>query len=393
MQSDLSLEHQFPGTQLSVKLSPFFNYTTGYQQQAFIGPNFVTQVPVGAFRSYGVEAALSDGDFNRDGLSGQLAFTWTDAKVQYQSKYFGHNQIGEANAAISQFNTLTKGGGGAPCYDTSTSPPTPISPCPGTATSATIILNPYYNLPQQKLLDPNGWYEPGSTGLSATNNTATFYFDSPFVTSLILNYKQKHFAITPSIQISEGSSYGGPYDVAGLDPRACAANSSAGPTPITSVSPNTNPLQCNYLTTTAGNLSPSPVAGQLFIPNPVTGSFAQPGQFRNPWLALLNVQVRYDISPKVTALVTLADVWHTCFGGSSEPWTKAFKPDTNVCGYYQNASYVSNFYNGTGPGDAAANGLPAQTWIQQPYTPAYALSVGSGNPFPFNAFFQLQIKL
>jgi hypothetical protein len=409
MQSDLSLEHQFPGTQLSLKLSPFFNYTTGYQQQAFIGPNFVTQVPVGAFRSYGVEAAISDGDFNRDGLSGQLAFTWTDAKVRYENKYFGHNQILEANSAISQFNTLTKGGGGSACYQfnpnsasTSVSPSTPdqscaviaVDPATGLATGATganIIANPYYNMPQQKLLDPNGWYAPGSTGLSATNNTATFYFDSPFVTSLILNYKRSHFAITPSIQISEGSSYGGPYDIAGLDPRGCTTNS--GASGITAVSPNTNPLQCNYLTAYAGNLSPSPVAGQLFVPNPATGAFAQPGQFRNPWLALLNVQVRYDISPKVTALVTLADVWHTCFGGSSEPWTKTFKPDANVCGYYQNPSYVSNFFNGTGPGDAAANGLPGQAWIQQPYVPAYGLSVGSGNPFPFNAFFQLQIKL
>ncbi len=56
IQSDLSLEHQFHGTDITAKISPFFNWTSGYQQQAFIGPNFVTQVPVGSFRSYGVEA-------------------------------------------------------------------------------------------------------------------------------------------------------------------------------------------------------------------------------------------------------------------------------------------------------------------------------------------------
>ncbi len=92
IQSDLSVEHQFNGTDFTAKLTPFFNYTAGYQQQSFIGPNFVTQVPVGQFRSYGVELALSKGDFNRDGFSGQLAFTWTKAAVQFQNKYFGKNQ-------------------------------------------------------------------------------------------------------------------------------------------------------------------------------------------------------------------------------------------------------------------------------------------------------------
>jgi hypothetical protein len=389
IQSDLSIEHQFKGTQISAKISPFFNYTSAYQQQSFIGPNFVTQVPVGAFRSYGVEAALSDGDVNREGISGTLAFTYTQAQVQYQSTFFNNNQLDNpVKLAIANYNSLTKAGGGSQCY-TAGAPGAPGVPT--SCSTAGAILNPYYNSPLANTIDQNGWYPPGSVGLSPTNNVSTFYFDSPFVTSLILNYKHDRFSITPSFQVSEGSSYGGPFDITGLDPRACGANSAASG--ITVASPNTNPNQCNYLTLFAGNVSPNPVAGQLFIPNPVTGAFSKPGQFRNPWLALLNVQLRYDFSPKVTGIITLADVWHTCFGGSSEPWTKAYPPSANVCGYYYNPSYVSNFYNGTAPSDAAANGVPAQTWIQQPYLPAYALSVGSGNPFPFNAFFQLQVKV
>ena len=99
-------------------------------------------------------------------------------------------------------------------------------------------------------------------------------------------------------------------------------------------------------------------------------------------------------SPKVTALVTLADVWHTCFGGSKEAWTSgAYAPGVNVCNYYPNLLYASNFYNGTGPGDAAANGQAAQRWIQQSYLPDFFGSVGNGMPQPFNAYLQLQIKL
>ncbi len=396
IQSDLSIEHQFNGTDITAKLSPFFNYTAGYQQQSFIGPNFVTQVPVGQFRSYGTELAISKGDFNRDGLSGQLALTYTNAKIQFQNKYFGANQLNSAGAAIQQFNALTKAGGGAACYTAANA----TTGTPGVATSCGTpgaIANPYYNMSPQPIVDPNGWYSVYSTGLSPTNNPqACFCFDSPFVTSLILNYKHQRWSITPSFQLSEGSSYGGPLDVAGLDPRACAQNSAmAG---ITAVSPGTNPNQCNYLQTFAGNVSPNPVAGQLFIPNPQTGKFAIPGQYRNPWVALLNIQARYDISPKITLIGTFANVWHTCFGGDSEPWTKANPPGPNVCGYAPNVLYTSNFYNGTSATDVAANGVAAQKWQQNSYLPEQTIAGGFGSPgssipFPFNAYFQVQIKL
>ena len=390
LQSDLSLEHQFHGTDVTMKISPFYNYTTGYQQQSFIGPNFVTQVPVGAFRNYGVEFALSKGDFNREGLSGQVAVTYTDAKVQYESKYFGNNQMNVANGAIAQFNTLTSAGGGSQCYGGAAS--AVGQGAPDSCSDPHAIANPYFNMAAQPLMDPNGWYAPGTTGLSPTNNTTTTYFDSPLVAAVILNYKHQKFAITPSFQVSEGSAYGGPYDVSGLDPRACPQNSAdAG---ITAASPSTNPLQCNYLTLAAGNVSPSPVAGQLFIPNPQTGSFAKPGQFRDPWIATMNLQLRYDVSPKVTLLATFANVFHTCFGGGSEPWTKGrYAPGTNLCSYSPNLLYTSNFFNGTSPADAAANGIPAQYWITQSYLPSFYGSTGSSTPWPWNVFFQAQVKL
>ncbi|MFZ0635591.1 MAG: TonB-dependent receptor, partial [Candidatus Acidiferrales bacterium] len=299
-QFDLSLERHIRGTDMSFKITPFYNITQGYQQQAFIGPNFVTQAPVGQFRSMGGEFALQKGDFSRNGLSGVLSLTYTDAKVKYQD-YYGANQIVSANSAIQQYNALTQAGGGCPYYQAGT------CVAAGTAPPATAILNPYYSQPAQALLNSNGWYAPGSTGLSPTSNPSTAYFNSPLDTSLILNYRKGKWAITPSVQLQEGNSYGGPLDVVGIDPRTCGQNSATAG--ITAVSPGTNPFQCDALSE-AGTYSTA--AAVLYTPNFQTGSFASPGQFRNPWVLVTNLQLSYDISPKLTATVTVADIAHTC---------------------------------------------------------------------------------
>ena len=378
-QFDLSLERHIRGTDLSFKITPFYNITQGYQQQSFIGPNFATQAPVGQFRSMGSEFSLAKGDFSRDGFSGVLSLTYTDAKVKYQY-YYGANQIVGANSAIQQYNVLTKGGGGCPYYQAGTCVPA------GAAPPATAIYNPYYNAPTQGLLDPNGWYAPGLVGLSAVSNPTTLYFDSPIDTTLILNYRKAKWAITPSVQLTEGSSYGGPLDVIGVDPRTCGQNSATAG--ITGVSPGTNPFQCDALSA-AGTFSTA--ASQLYVPNFQTGSFSSPGEFRNPWVLVTNLQLAYDVTPKLTATVTIADIAHTCFGGSKEPWTSAYAPGPNYCGYASNGFYAGNFYNGTGPNDAAANGFTPHPWQTQSYIPVIASNLG--NPPPLNVYFQLNVKL
>jgi hypothetical protein len=378
-QFDLSLERHIRGTDLSYKITPFYDVTQGYQQEAFIGPNFVTQAPVGEFRSMGAEFSLQKGDFSRDGLSGQLALTYTDAKVKYEY-YYGANQIVTANTAISQYNLLTKAGGGCPYYQGGTCVPA------GTAPSATAIYNPYYNQPVQGLLDPNAWYAPGSTGLSPTDNPSVAYFDSPLDGTLILNYRKAKFAITPSLQLTQGSSYGGPLDVVGIDPRTCGQNSlTAG---ITAASPGTNPYQCDALSDVG---TYSTAAAQLYVPNSQTGSFSSPGQFRNPWILVTNLQMSYDISPKLTATLTFADLFHTCFGGSKEPWTSAYPAGANYCGYSPNGLYAGNFYNGTGPNDAAANGFTPYPWQLQSYIPV--IDSNLGNPPPLNVYFQINVRM
>jgi hypothetical protein len=107
----------------------------------------------------------------------------------------------------------------------------------------------------------------------------------------------------------------------------------------------------------------------------------------------------YDITPRISANVTLANIFHTCFGGTSAPWTTAYGPSPYVCGYFPAGpsgvgEYVSNFYNGTSPTDFAANGVSVPTWQQQSYLPYQTFGSSAGVvPNPFTAFFQLTVKI
>ncbi len=100
---------------------------------------------------------------------------------------------------------------------------------PDPACAASSVTNPYYNMnpvDANALLPPNGWYPQGVTalaggGLNPTNST---WFNSPYVTNLVLNYRHGKYAITPSMQFQAGAQYGSPYDIIGEDPRVCGAN-------------------------------------------------------------------------------------------------------------------------------------------------------------------------
>ncbi len=120
-QYDLSWEQHFKGTDMSFKLTPFYTWVSNWQQQTFIGAGFVTQVPVGVNRNEGVEFQFNKGDFTRNGLSGQLAVTYTNSKIMFQNVGLSTggvvtNELVQLNQAISQYNSLTKAGGGSPCY-------------------------------------------------------------------------------------------------------------------------------------------------------------------------------------------------------------------------------------------------------------------------------------
>jgi hypothetical protein len=258
-----------------------------------------------------------------------------------------------------------------------------------------VIQNPYYNDSVQGLLDPGGWYNPYSTALAPSLNGTLDSYISPWTSALILNWRHDKLAITPSFNFQTGGFYGSPFDINGYDPRACEQNSLQ--TGITKLSPKTNPLQCNYLTQQAPGEGP---LGYLYIPNPETGSFAF-GNLQQPSSLVGNLQVTYDVSPKIRLTVLGSNLFHTCFGGTTGAWTTASPPSNVVCGYtpqggaLNSTLYPSNFYNGTGINDYKANGgAHVPIAFQQPYGPSGTNNgaLGAAVP-PINVYFNAQIRL
>jgi Carboxypeptidase regulatory-like domain/TonB dependent receptor/TonB-dependent Receptor Plug Domain len=397
-QYDGSLEHHFRGTDMSFKITPFYTWVNDWQQQTFIGANFVTQVPVGVNRNYGAEFQFNKGDFARDGWSGQLAFTYTNSKVQFQNIPTSTggvipNQTTSLNQAIAQYNLLTKAGGGSPCYQDQ-KPVSCSEPNGKIAAGFDTILNPYYNAPAQPLLDPNGWYNPYTTAIAPNEFGVISSYISPYVASILVNYRHDKLAVTPSIGFQAGGYYGSPLDTEGVDPRACMANSAA--TGITKLSPKTNPLQCNYLTTTSPGVG---TFSYLYIPNPQTGAFLF-DNYENPSSLVGNLQVSYDVNPRIRLTVLAVNLFHACFGGTSAPWTGAFPPNNVICGYspaggsLNSTLYPSNFYNGTGINDVAANHARTPSNFQQSYLPSN-LNNGAigGAPTPISIFFNAAVKI
>jgi hypothetical protein len=397
-QYDASWEQHLRGTDMSFKLTPFYTWTTGWQQQYFIGPGFVTQVPVGVARDEGAEFQFNKGDFTRNGWSGQLGVTYTSAKIMFQNVGLSTggtviNGTTPLNQAIEQYNQLTKAGGGKPCYQDGVGVAC-STPNGKIAAGYDTILNPYYNLPAQGLLSPSGWYNPYSTAIGPNLSDDASSYISPWVSSIIVNYRHDRLAITPSIVFQTGGFYGSPLDINGVDPRTCMENSLASG--ITKVSPKTNPLQCNYLTVTSPGEGPFTY---LYIPNPETGTFAY-SNYENPSILVGNLQVSYDVTPQIKLSVLGANIFHTCFGGSSEPWTAANPPGPNICGYaaaggsLNSSVYPSNFYNGTGINDFAANKARTPAAFQQPYLPTTGINsaLGASVP-PFNVYINASVRI
>jgi hypothetical protein len=395
-QYDLSLEQRLKGTEMSFKITPFYTWVTDWQQESFVGAGFQTQVPVGVNRDKGLELQFLAGDLTKNGLSGLIAFTYTDSKIMFQNipLITGGvlpNQTIALNAAIAQYNLLTKAGGGFPCYQDETG--VPCSTHNGKITKGyDTILNPYYHLAPQPLLNEGGWYNPYSVQIAPNLNGSLGSYISPYVSALILNWRHNKLAITPSLNFQTGGYYGSPLDTEGLDPRTCMLNSAT--TGITKVSPKTNPRQCNDLYLTA------PGAGSyayLYVPDPQTGTFLF-DNYEQPSSLVGNLQLSYDVSPRIRLTLLGTTLFHTCFGGTAAPWTTAYPPGYVICGYspaggsLNSTLYPSNFYNGTGINDYKANG--ARTVWQQSYLPSTFNNGAIGESVaPINLYLNAQVKI
>ncbi|MGA8574521.1 MAG: TonB-dependent receptor [Candidatus Cybelea sp.] len=324
---DLSWEHRFKGTDFTFKLTPFLRQTQDQIQQFFLNAQtgFVSGLNVGSQRSEGLEFQLQKGDFSRDGLSGLMSFAYTNSYVHYgplAAGASGTTVLAPINNSIAQYNAYTKycaqhpGASNTMCGGATTNGLTanacytpsgaPVAALPGGGCPHNDIANPYWLAPPQSLINtaqnfPTYDTFPGSLGLAAQG------FGSPYVGTLVLNYRHQKFAITPSLQFQGGSKYGIPITEAGIDPASGCGKPLFGD---------------RYNASTCTNV--------VNIPDPFTGGFDPIGAFTQPNELIGNVQFSYDVSPRIQLVGQLTNVVNYCWGGTQTAWT--FN-DGNICSY------------------------------------------------------------
>ena len=200
-------------------------------------------------------------------------------------------------------------------------------------------------------------------------------FGAPYVATLLLNYKHDKFAITPSFQFQGGGRYGYPISTPGIDPAAGGCAPLGGP---------------------FGNRYSAPTCvGTMAIPDQYTGQFDNLGSFLQPNEFSINLQLNYEVSPRISVTGVLANIVNNCWGGSAEAWTVA---NGNVCGFVQGGyagviNPVGNVYN---PGDHI------QPFVKYPYLPIFgpynqnagATPCGCNSPkTPLNFYLTANVKI
>ncbi|HEY2473900.1 MAG TPA: TonB-dependent receptor, partial [Candidatus Cybelea sp.] len=324
---DISWEHHFKGSDLSFKVTPFLRQTQNQIQQFFLNPiqGFVSGLNVGSQRSEGVEFQMQKGDFSRDGLSGLLSFAYTNSYIHYgpiAAGASGTTVLGPINNSIAQYNAYTKfcaqhpGPTGTICGGATTNglaanacyngKGTPVAGLAGGGCPHGDIANPYWLEPAQALVDTGQNFPtydtfPGALGLAAQG------FGSPYVGTLLVNYRHDKFAVTPSLQFQGGGKYGEPIAEAGIDPASGCGKPLFGD---------------RYNATSCPNV--------VYIPNPFTGSYDGIGAYTQPNTLIGNLQLSYDVTPRIQVVGILTNIFNYCWGGSSTPWS--FN-DGNICGY------------------------------------------------------------
>ncbi|HUA10083.1 MAG TPA: TonB-dependent receptor [Candidatus Acidoferrales bacterium] len=388
---DLSWEHQVKGTDLSWKVTPFFRQTQDQIEEFYLDvqTNFVSGLNIGSQTSEGVEFQLQKGDFSKNGFSGLLSYAYTNAYVKFKPTSNGTTPVTSINQAISQYNAMTSACNGgssagkssygqsvcaagvtaAPCYTTGGAAVPVAANC-----TAADVANPYWNAPVQGFFDPNASYVPYSlfpAGSPGAGGYGTFIV--PNVITGVLNYKHDKFAITPALQFSSGSKYGYPINELGIDPSTCTGV-------LAGVTGDPRYPYGGY----GGSYDASTCAQYAIpIPNTDTGKFDGIGAFTGPNRITLSTQLSYEMSPRITAVLTLANLYDGCFGGSTEPWS-GFPGVSQkmICSY--------------GAGDAGvgyppvANNYNPGTPVQPFRIPAYAPGLGT---LPFNAYLDFRIRI
>ena len=386
---DLSIEYRLPNTNTSFRITPFYRQTHDQVQNLYIDPvtAFVSGLNVGSETNAGVEFLLEAGNFNSNGLSAQVSYTYTHSSIKYSPLPNGSTVVDLDNVDIQHYNSFTKACLGA-------TPSSSLSSLCGTAgaanasacfngstgladpacSSANPVGNPYYNAPAQPLIDPNGQYAPYDIIPVGVQLYAESYV-VPNVAALVLQYKHNKWSFIPGVQFHSGMRYGAPETTNGFDPSTCA-----GPN-LGALAPG-DPRYPFGGSGDAANAQSC--TGSLVIPDQYTGKFDAIGAFVEPSELNVHLGISYQATPNVTYAVNLANLVNTCFGGSKEPWVSG---NSKYCNYASNAYFVppaGNFFNPT---------TTIQQYVKYPYWPNATGDNGINTiPQPFSATFSVQIK-
>jgi len=349
---DFSLEQHFHGSDVSFKLSPFYRATRNQLQPVPIGAGgVVSGFNVGQQTSSGIEFALKKGDFGRDGLAVQLAYTYTRSRIKYGNFHSGTNIIDGINQYIQEYNGYTSA-----CASITAANANLCGLTPGTANAnaaptfaavdpaknATTIANPYYAQPAQPLLDRNAAYT--TYDQIPQPFTGENGYETPHVASLIVSYKHARFTVTPSLTFSSGAEYGSPLAYPGYIPVGCTTVGAVGTSGGTIVDPKT----CTATAATSG-------LPFLLVPDAYTGRFDNLGAFNEPERLTLNLAGSYDATKNVRLSFALTGLVDSCFQ-RGYAWD-----DPRICVYSQ----LPSGGNAVGP---SGNFIPlAKTPIQYRY--------------------------
>ena len=405
---DASWEHQSKGSDFSFKISPFYRKTNNEIFTVLLDPktNFSGGVNVGSKSVSGAELLLTKGDFNRNGLSAQLSYTYTYGTVKFSTLPSGNTVVGGVNSSILQYNAYTSfcannpssskcstngtavlptnGKTAAPCYAAVTGAPDPSCSAPGD------IANPYWNAPAQPLFNASDSFIaynqlPGTTPGDQGTQVGSSYI-IPHVVSFLLSYKHDKLRVSPTIQFSGGGKYGDPVAGLGIDPAAgCALSGAPGVVPGSKAGPIAPGADPRYPYGAPGG---QPYLAQsctsaLIAPDAFTGQFDNFGVFTEPDNLTANLQVDYDVTPRVTLSVVTTNLLDSCFGGTQVPWGQG----SRIGCWYTPLNYVGNFYN---------PGSPFQGTNGYPYGPSFGTvfqSVYGAQSNPINLFVTAKIKL
>ncbi|HTU81185.1 MAG TPA: TonB-dependent receptor [Candidatus Acidoferrales bacterium] len=408
---DVSWEQRVHGTDWSFKLTPFLRQTQDQVQNFYLNQatGFISGTNVGSQRSEGFEFQLQKGDFSRNGLSGLLSFAYTNSYIKYGTLPNSNGTIlSPINAAIAEYNAYTKacnpggalygksqygqslcgstssGVAAARCYAGGHADPG----CTALNVGGTVyqpVANPYYNATGQGFFNPAADYATYDVFPSGIGSSVDA-FGSPYVGTLVLNYRENKLAITPSFQFQAGNRYGAPETTAGIDPAYSGCTPLAGSTRY-----NANTCFAS------GGAFANPAIG-LVIPDPYTGVYDNLGAFVQPTEFMMNIQGTYDLTPKIQLTATLANIVNTCWGGTQTPWTYG---DHNICSYgaVANGAFpgIGSRTCSTTKGVTCNPGQTIQPFLYYPYQPYFgpALTSALNNSVkaPFQMYFSANIKI